>query len=132
MPITAFYAALLAPLFIVLSVRTIRARGAAGIAVGDGGNPLLRRRIRVHANFTEYVPLALVLMGLAESMNASPALLHGTAIALVIGRYGHAIGMSRDPEDLRFRIVGMMTTFAVLAVLAATCLTRSLPSIWTG
>jgi uncharacterized protein len=62
MPITAFYAALLAPLFILLAVRVIRQRRGARVAIGDGGDKLLLRRMRVHANFAEYVPFALVLM----------------------------------------------------------------------
>ena len=65
MVVTAFYAALLAPLFVVLSVRVILFRRGSGSTLGDGGDPVLLRRIRVQANFAEYVPLALILMGLA-------------------------------------------------------------------
>ena len=68
MPITALYAGLLAPLFLLLSVRVIRQRRGAKVAVrGDGGDAMLLRRMRVHANFAEYVPLALLLMALAEN-----------------------------------------------------------------
>ena len=54
MVITVFYGSLLAPLFIMLAVRVIGVRRTARIALGDGGDDLLRRRIRVHANFAEY------------------------------------------------------------------------------
>ena len=66
MEITALYASLLAPLFILLSVRVIGARRSARVPVGDGGNTVLLRRMRVQANFAEYVPFALLLMALAE------------------------------------------------------------------
>ena len=60
MAVTALYAALLTPLFVILSVRVIALRRANGAALGDGGNPVLLRRIRVQANFAEYAPLALI------------------------------------------------------------------------
>ena len=57
------YAALLALLFVALSWRTIGLRRRYCVAVGDGGQPELLRAMRVHANFAEYVPLALLLIG---------------------------------------------------------------------
>ena len=47
MPITALYAGLLAPLFILLSMRVIRRRRGAKVAVGDGGDMALLRRIEI-------------------------------------------------------------------------------------
>jgi uncharacterized membrane protein YecN with MAPEG domain len=47
------YAALLALLFIALSVRTLRLRATLRIAIGDGGNERLLRASRVHGNFAE-------------------------------------------------------------------------------
>ncbi len=64
--IVPFYAALLALLFMVLSVRVMRERGRARVAIGTGGNIALERRIRVHGNFAEYVPLALLLLAFME------------------------------------------------------------------
>jgi hypothetical protein len=57
--IVPFYAALLAALYIFLSVRVIRMRVSNRIGLGDGSNPRLRRAIRVHANFSEYVSVDL-------------------------------------------------------------------------
>ena len=62
MPVTALYAALLTPLFVLLSVRVIAMGWGAGAALGDGGNPDLLRRVWVQGNFAEYVPLALILL----------------------------------------------------------------------
>jgi len=64
--ITSTYAAILAIVFVVLSVRVVMQRCAVQVSLGDGGNLSLLRRQRAHANFAEYVPLALILMALTE------------------------------------------------------------------
>ena len=87
MPITALYAALLAPLFVLLAIRVIAARRSARVPVGDGGDAELRRRMRVHANFAEYVPFALLLMALAESLGITPWLIHVLGLALLGSRF---------------------------------------------
>jgi uncharacterized membrane protein YecN with MAPEG domain len=71
MPITALFAGLLAPLYIVLALRVIGSRRSARVALGDGGDPALTRRMRVHANFAEYAPFTLLLMGLAACKHRS-------------------------------------------------------------
>jgi uncharacterized membrane protein YecN with MAPEG domain len=126
MPITAFYGGLLAPLFIFLAIRVIGFRRSARVAVGDGGNMQLLRRMRVHANFAEYVPFALLLMALAESLHAWSWLLHLLGIVLIIGRLSHAYGVSQAKEVLRFRIAGMLCTFTVMCIAALACLVRAL------
>ena len=122
MPITALYAALLAPLFILLSARIIQLRRTGIAAFGDGGNPELQRRIRVQANFTEYVPFALILMALAESEGASPPLLHLLGLALLAGRLCHAYGVSQSPNIMPLRVAGVVLTAAMMAVAALACL----------
>jgi uncharacterized membrane protein YecN with MAPEG domain len=78
--------------------------------------------MRVQANFAEYVPLALILLGLAESLHTSRWLLHGFGLALLVGRLVHAIGVSRPNEWLRFRVTGIALTFTVLIAAALACL----------
>jgi uncharacterized protein len=126
MPITALYAALLAPLFLLLSARVIRRRRGAKVAVGDGGDAMLLRRMRVHANFAEYVPLALLLMALAESLQTWPWLLHLLGLALLTGRVSHAYGVSQPRETFTFRVFGMAATLSVIGAAAAACLLGSL------
>ncbi|MFZ4807121.1 MAG: MAPEG family protein [Hyphomicrobiaceae bacterium] len=122
MPITALYAGLLGPLLVVLAVRVIDARRAAKVALGDGGQPLLLRRMRAHANFAEYVPLALLLLALAESLATFAAVLHAAGLALVAGRAVHAFGVSQSPERLILRVTGMALTLTAVLVLSAACL----------
>lgn len=126
MPVTALYAGLLAPIFVVLALRVIGMRRGAQVAVGDGGDRMLLRRIRVHANFAEYVPMALLLLALAESLRTDPRILHALGICLLAGRLSHAYGMSRSKETFAFRVTGMALTFATLIGGALACLIGSI------
>ena len=123
MVITSTYAGLLGLLFIVLSVRVIGARRGARVALGDGGDPALLRRLRVHANFAEYVPFAIVLMMLAEQGGAPSLIVHAIGLLLVVGRTVHAVGVSGDPERMVLRVVGMGLTFTALGTAALVNLT---------
>ncbi len=113
---TAIYASLLALLFIYLSFCVIRLRRSVQVGVGDGGDKLLQRAIRVHGNFAEYVPFALLLVGIAEFNGLGAFWLHFMGIALLAGRALHAYGVSKPKEDLRIRVAGMVLTFSVLLV----------------
>lgn len=112
--ILPLYAALLALLFVVLSVRTLLLRKNLQIGIGDAGNKQLQRAMRVHANFSEYVPLALLLLFLLETTAAPGWLLHALGSSLLLGRLLHAYGVSQQKEDLRFRVSGMALTFITL------------------
>ena len=116
MSVTPIYAGFLALLFILLSVRVIGLRRAARVALGDGGNPALLRRQRVHGNFAEYAPLALLLMALAELQNLPDWTIHAIGILLLVGRATHASGVSREPEMPKARVLGMALTFGALGV----------------
>lgn len=110
------YAALLSFLYIFLSVRVMRARQMAGVAIGSGGNAALERRIRVHANFAEYVPLALILLVLMELRGNDAWYLHLLCLALLAGRAAHAWGVSQEPDDMRLRGAGVLLTVGVVLV----------------
>lgn len=118
MTIVPVYAALLALGFIYLSFRVIGVRRARKIAIGTQGDPQLERAIRVHSNFVEYAPFALLLLFMLETSGGYEWLVHALCLALVAGRASHAYGMSNEKEDFRFRQVGMVTTFAVIAITA--------------
>ena len=89
------YAAALALLYVYLSFRVIQVRRSAKQAIGNGGVADLERRARVHANFAEYVPFALVLLAMAELRGAWAPLLYGLCLLLVAGRCTHAWGVGR-------------------------------------
>lgn len=118
MSITPVYAGLAALLFVFLSARVIGARRTARVGLGDGGNRLLLRRQRAHGNFAEYVPLAIVLMALAELQGTPAPVLHLIGGLLIVGRLVHAYGLSREPEPSLTRVLGMGLTFVALVTAA--------------
>jgi len=122
--ITGGYAALLALLYLALSGLVIRQRLRHGVPIGLGEAEGLLRASRAHGNFAEYVPFALVLILLLEQGGAALWLLHGLGVALLLGRLSHAWGISRLPERLLFRQLGMLMTFGVLGVAALALLLR--------
>lgn len=112
--IPAIYSAILALMFVGLSVRTLSLRRRLKIAIGDAGNPTMLRAMRVHSNFAEYVPLGLLLILLAAGAGAHPMLVHFLGLTLLVGRVSHAYGVSQSRENYRFRVAGMALTFTSL------------------
>ncbi len=131
MHIVPLYAALLALLFVTLSVRTLRMRRRLQVAVGDGGSTEMLRAMRAHSNFAEYVPLALLLFFLAEQGGAGAVYLHGLCLSLLLGRLLHAYGVSQVDERYQFRVIGMVLTLTPLTAAAVgllvTAVGKSLP-----
>ena len=109
--ILPFYAALLGLLYVYLSLATVSRRKKVLVALGDGGDKLLQKKVRAHGNFQEYVPIALILIALFEYLGAFDWLIHLLAMALLIGRLLHAFGVSMEHEKLIYRVSGMGLTF---------------------
>jgi len=120
--ITSHYAALLALLLVVLSMRVSLARRAAGIVLGLGDDRLLLRASRAQANFIEYAPMTLILILLLEMRGGPGWLLHALGSMLLAGRIAHGLGISREPEQLRLRQLGMALTFGAMLIGAAALL----------
>ena len=116
--VVPIYAAIFAVMLVALSLRVARTRGNVKVAIGDGGNIVLRRAIRVQGNFTEYVPMALILFTFLEMQGWPRWLVHGLCLVLLAARILHAYGIAQEPEDIRLRATGMATT-AILLVTAA-------------
>ncbi len=119
---TALYAALLGFMFVALSIKVIARRRRFQVGIGSNGQVSLERAIRVHANFAEYVPFALLLMFLAEYSGLAPLYLHILGAMLFIGRLSHAFGVQQIQEQLKFRVFGMLLTFGVLLLSAVAIL----------
>jgi len=117
-PITALYAGILTVIAVVLGVRVGRQRLKNEISLLHGDSPELLEEIRRHANFTEAVPMALILLALIELNGASATLLHGLGIALVVARIAHPIGLHHDNMRHPLRGVGSMGTMLVTVIAA--------------
>lgn len=118
MQILPLYAALLGLLFFYLSVRTIGLRRRLRIGIGSNENGEMLRAIRVHSNFSEYVPITLILIFFVEAKEGHPLLIHALGVLLLVGRAVHAYGVSQMNEKFVFRVSGMMMTFSSLLISA--------------
>lgn len=125
MMVTPLYAGLLAIWFFVLSMRVI-ARRRTGIPLGDGGDTTMLRRIRGHANFAEYVPIALVMMAMLELGRTSIYVLHALGIALLVARIFHGYSLSFTQKYFFGRLVGTVLTFIVLLAEAVLCIAQGI------
>ena len=108
------YASLLALLYVILSVRTLLLRRKLKIDLGDAGNKQMLKAMRAHANFSEYVPLSILLIYFNEVQNLNAYLIHSLGLSLLIGRLSHAYGVSQIKENFFFRVFGMAMTLSVL------------------
>ncbi len=104
--VTLLYAGLFGLMAIAIAIPAGRLRGITGISVGDGGNPDLILAMRRHANFVEFVPIALILIGLLEMNGVSANAIHGLGGALVVFRVCHAFGLKGDNMKNPLRGIG--------------------------
>ncbi len=126
MMVTPLYAGLLVLLYLILSIRVIRRRGSGKIPLGDGGNADMLRVIRGHANFAEYVPLALLLMAILELSHFSIYLLHALGLTLLVARLIHGYALSFTQHFMFGRVAGAALTFLVLFVEAVLCVYQAI------
>ena len=126
--VTPLYAGILALWFVLLSLRVVSLR-RRGIAFGDNGDVGVTRVVRAQANFAEYVPLALLMMGFLEASRYSIYLLHALGIVLVVARLFHGLALSFG-RPRSGRLVGSALTFGVLLVEAILCVYQGFRGQW--
>jgi uncharacterized protein len=129
--VTPLYAGLLALWFVVLSVRVVNIR-RSGISFGDNGDLAITPIVRAQANFAEYVPLALLLMGFLEAGHYSIYVLHALGLTLLVARLLHGLALSFGWQKRVGRVVGAALTFTVLLIEGVMCLYQGYigQSIW--
>ena len=119
LPVTGLYVGLLALGFVFLASRVIKARRVYRVAIGTGQHRLVERAIRAHGNFAEYVPFAVILLGLCEINGLPGWALHGMGITLLVGRTLHAHGIAEEAEVFRWRVLGTSLTLTMMIVAGA-------------
>ncbi|MBT4891201.1 MAG: hypothetical protein HON65_16780 [Rhodospirillales bacterium] len=124
LPITGLYAGILGLFVIPLSIHVILNRYRAKIGIFDGGDEQLGKAMRIHGNFTEHVPLALILMILAEVNGSGPEMMHTLGLILLGSRLFHVYGLSMSAGPSVGRFVGVMGTWAVIAGSGGYCVAR--------
>jgi uncharacterized membrane protein YecN with MAPEG domain len=122
-PVTLATAACATFLNIWLGWRIARLRNEYKVSVGDGGHELLLRRMRAQANYIEFAPFFLILLGGLELSGGNRPALAAIAAVFILARIAHGFGMDGGPLQ-RWRMYGMMgsafTTLA-LAIWAIVC-----------
>ena len=112
--ITFLYAGLLGLMYLALSVWVIKKRVKHKVSIGDNGNNDLLTAVRAHGNFSEFVPIILILMALVESAELSGIIVHTIGLFLIIGRVFHFAGLTSGTGVNMYRQVGMALTFLAL------------------
>ncbi len=124
--ITLLFALLHILLMLVLAVRVVGHRRALKIGIGDGGDKALARKVRAHANFVEYVPMALLMLALLELSGLDAMWLWALGGTLLLARVLHAAGLSRHAGYSFGRFWGTVLTWGVLAGMAIAGLSLTL------
>lgn len=115
---TAFFAGLFGLLYVGLSGWVVGGRVSNDVLVGSGDDSL-QRRIRAHGNFSEFVPLALLLIAFLEAGGTKHWIVQALLVALLIGRILHPFGMfapKNSPQQFACRGGGILTTLIVLLI----------------
>lgn len=118
-PITTVFLVACVIMFSVLSMRVIKGRRSKRILIGDGGDDAFLFLQRGHANFAEYVPIALLALGAAELAGAHTAVLVLAGTLLIVGRVLHAFYFFENHEGLKPRVRGMQCTFFAIWIATA-------------
>jgi len=126
--VTPLYAGLLTLWFVVLSIRVMNLR--SDVPYGDSGDIAITRVIRAQANFAEYVPLALLLMGFLEVTRYSIYFLHALGVMLVVARLLHGLALSFGWQPRFGRVTGAGLTVLVLLIEAVLCIYQGFRGQW--
>ena len=128
MPLTPFFAAVLALLYVFLSLQVIKQRIGKNISLGTAEDKDLVIATRIHGNFSEYVPFALLLLWFVEVITAWREMIIVLGCVLVVGRVLHVIGINNMRNLFIFRQIGMLATFLVILICAGVIFWNYLPS----
>ena len=118
MAITTTFASLLALWLVLLSLRVIGLRRAGGASADDAQREILRRAIRAQGNLTEYAPIFLILLGLAEFQGQHELYLWLTGGAFLLGRLLHGAVFAFLKPNMLLRVGGTLLTLTPLLILA--------------
>ena len=123
-PLTSLFASLFTIFYLFLSFRIGYLRGSPVMKLifkMDKKVPAIKldRNVRAHGNFSEYVPLFLILLYIFESVDlVSFNYLLIICLVFSYGRVAHAICFAFYDHNPFLRISGMVSTYLGLALLS--------------
>jgi len=126
--ITPIYGLAAALIYMVLWMRVTSKRGKIGQSIGDGGDIDLLLRVRQHGNCAEWSSFLLILMILAEGIDAPGLYLHIGGALLLLGRVAHPFGLKKDNASHVLRYVGNGSNMLATLVLII-CLGVNIPGL---
>lgn len=112
---TMLFSALLVLLKVILGMRVTAYRVKNETMWGDGGDERMQRLIRAHANHSEWMPAAIIILALIEMAGVSPLIIFVLGGAILVGRLLHSIGLMGNAEPFN-RVAGMVITLGVMAI----------------
>jgi len=120
--ITALTAAILSLIYVKLLANVVKQRHKHKIGLGHGvetekDNSLIKA-IRIHGNFSENIPLCLILLALIELAGIHQIICAVLGATLIIGRFLHYKGISKSIGTSKGRYWGMMLTVVYYFVAA--------------
>ena len=127
--VTLLVAGLHGLLLLMLLWPIVAVRRGRRIGLGDGGDPALLQRIRVHANFVEYVPFALLMLALLEISGLRRDWVAVLGGLLFLARVLHAIGLSRSPGVSFGRFWGTLVTWCVILAASGIAIVRAVAGL---
>lgn len=127
MPITPLFAAIFGLIYIVLSLGVIKVRLGEKVSLGYGESHDLEKASRTHANFAEYVPIALLLMWFLETISLDSMLVFILGSILIFSRLAHVVGMNNPKKFMILRQLGVVGTLSVIIIASIALLWWYLP-----
>jgi uncharacterized membrane protein YecN with MAPEG domain len=123
-PLTSYFASIFTLFYLFLAFRIGYFRGSPVMKLvfkmdKEIPESKLHRNVRAHGNFSEYVPIYLILLLLVESLGkTSFTYLLVVCLVFCYGRLAHAVCFAFFDHHPFLRISGMLCTYLGLGVLA--------------
>ena len=121
--LTGLYTGILGFIMVFFAMRVSGERMKQRASIGTNDSPPLLEVVRRHGNFVEWVPFALILMGICEINGMEMRFLHGAGMVLVAARLIHPWGIKYDVVPHPMRVIGAGLTSLLVVSL-------SIAAIW--
>jgi len=132
-PITALYAGILGASYFILGIRVSNFRRKLKVSIGDGSAQIsqeiaanrnvaemekkmapLAKAIRVHANFGEYIPFMITLLGSLELNGFSKNAIHIFGFTIILSRALLSLGIYGKNSFGPTRFPGAILNYVLL------------------
>lgn len=111
---TLLFAAIFGVLHVVFTLRVGAYRFSSKISLGDGGDKVLLKRVRAHANFVETVPMGLLLLVLNELNGLAENTLLILGSVFLLSRLIHYVTIVSRLLPVFMRPLSMLGTLGVI------------------